>query len=69
MPLLHLDIHGKKDRANNSDIDLGITAISESFSYEDQTSLVRPLIKKLSSKLSKVFSHVKLNGHKVVCNP
>jgi len=33
--MLHLDIHGKKDRKNNSDIDLGVKAICESFAQED----------------------------------
>ena len=35
MPLLHIDIHGKKDRKTNSDIDLGVKAISESFAPPD----------------------------------
>jgi hypothetical protein len=35
LPLLHIDIHGKKDRKNNSDIDLGVKAICESFAPED----------------------------------
>jgi len=31
IPLLHLDIHGKKDRKTNMDIDLGTRALKEDF--------------------------------------
>ena len=34
-PLFHIDIHGKKDRSYNSDIDLGILAMKENFLPED----------------------------------
>ena len=36
MPVLHLDIHGKKDRKMNSDIDLGVKALAEGFDETDQ---------------------------------
>lgn len=65
-PLLHLDILGKKDRKNNSDIDLGVKAFSDDF--HDQ-SLVQPLIKRLTFRMNKAFKGVKLNGFRVVCNP
>jgi hypothetical protein len=67
--MLHIDMHGKKDRANNSDIDLGVKSIKEHFLEEDQKNLVGPLIKKLTSKMNKVFNPVKLNGFRVICNP
>jgi hypothetical protein len=67
--MFHIDLHGKKDRPNNSDIDLGVKAIKEYFAEEDQKTLVSPLIKKLTKKMNKVFSSVKLNGFRVVCNP
>ena len=34
-PLFHLDIHGKKDRKHNMDIDLGTRAMREDFKVED----------------------------------
>lgn len=34
-PLLHIDIHGKKDRKINSEIDLGVKAVVEGFSLQD----------------------------------
>ena len=67
-PLFHLDLHGKKDRKKNSDIDLGVKAILEGFKYNDRI-MVDTIIRKLSQKLNKVFSATKLNGHQVVCNP
>jgi len=67
--MLHIDIHGKKDRKTNSDIDLGVKAICESFAPEDQVRLVQPLIKKLSKKMTAIFARDKINGFKVMCNP
>jgi hypothetical protein len=34
-PLFHLDIHGKKDRKTNMEIDLGTRAMKEDFKAED----------------------------------
>jgi hypothetical protein len=35
IPLFHLDIHGKKDRKHNMDIDIGTRALREDFCVED----------------------------------
>jgi len=34
-PLFHLDIHGKKDRKHNMDIDIGTRALREDICVED----------------------------------
>jgi hypothetical protein len=55
-PLFHLDIHGKKDRSTNTDIDLGTRALLETFVKSDQEMLVYPLIKTMTAKMNKVFA-------------
>jgi len=38
MPLLHVDIHGKRDRLDNMDIDLGILPLKVEWPEEKQFS-------------------------------
>lgn len=66
---MHIDIHGKRDRKLNTDIDLGVKALREVFTLDDQESLVKPLIKTFSRKVTKLFANMTLNGHPIVCNP
>lgn len=68
-PLFHIDVHGKKDRSWNTDIDLGVKAIRENFDPADKDSVVKPLIETFARKLNKLFEGVVLNGFPVVCNP
>ena len=68
-PLFHLDIHGKKDRKHNMEIDIGTRAIREDHVKDDQETFVRPLIRTFTQKLNDVFQGLDIKGHKVVGNP
>ena len=60
VPLFHLDIHGKKDRKMNRDIDLGTKAMIEDSHPDDQVIFVTPLIHKLQQEINRVFNGVVL---------
>jgi hypothetical protein len=53
-----LDIHGKKDRKTNMDIDLGTRAMREDFKQEDQEGLVQSLIQGFAERINNLFHEV-----------
>lgn len=68
-PLFHIDIHGKKDRKYNMDIDIGTKAIREDFHQRDQDTLVKSLIRQITSRINDVFSNKEIKGFRVKGNP
>ena len=69
MPLFHLDIHGKKDRKYNMEIDLGTRAIRDDYHKDDQSGFVQSLVKIFTYKLNNVFQGTEIKGFPVICNP
>jgi len=67
-PLMHIDIHGKNDRKNNSEVDLGIKQLEKMLPESQQETFVQPLINQFRSKMNKIFKGVRARNFQVWFN-
>jgi hypothetical protein len=67
-PLMHIDFHGKKDKEDNLNIDLGIKALKKTFSKEEK-AYVTGFSDKFVSEVGKNFEKYKFREHSVTLNP
>jgi len=67
-PLFHIDIHGKKNRKNNADLDLGTMPMEENFWDKE---LWFNLTEELKKGFDKAFKGIKIRKFKpkCECNP
>ena len=64
-PLLHVDLHGKVDRKDNLEIDLGIAPMEEEW---DERGLVKEIKQTMKQELDETFKTA-LAKIKPKCNP
>ena len=67
-PLFHIDIHGKMDRKNNSEVDLGVRQLEKMLPESDQQTFVQPLISTFKTKMDKIFLGVRARTFPVYFN-
>jgi len=65
---MHIDIHGKNDRKNNSEVDLGIKQLEKMLPESQQETFVQPLINQFRSKMNKIFKGVRARNFQVWFN-
>jgi hypothetical protein len=72
-PLLHVDIHGKMDRKENYDLDLGISCMYKNFISKrgpyDEIVFVNTFVEALTLAFNKALGPIpKHRDYKAVCN-
>lgn len=68
LPLLHVDIHGKMDRKDSYDLDLGVACLHKHWLHEEP-EFVNAFIGRLTSGFNKVLASIpKYKEYKAVCN-
>lgn len=69
-PLMHVDIHGKFDRKDNYDLDLGVRCLYTHWCDEEMASFVLPMVEHLTAGFNRVLApipnHKKV--YKAKCN-
>ena len=68
MPILHFDIHGKCDRKDDCEVEVGMDSQYMLFPSSDEQKWIKPLDKALMTKLNKVTKGLKVGRHKVEWN-
>jgi hypothetical protein len=69
-PLFHIDVHGKMDRADNFDLDLGVTCLYKHWineSYQEQ-DFIHALIRNLEIGFNHVLKNISHKGHTAKVN-
>jgi len=68
-PLLHIDIHGKYNRKDNSDMDLGISSLIVHFKSEEDASFAMGLSAYLTEAFNNCFKGRLFNKIEARCEP
>ena len=68
-PMWHIDIHGKKDRQHDGDIDMGSEALRVYASADEYVRFVKPMVQFLEKHLNKLFYGKMIKVYPVKVNP
>lgn len=69
MPLFHVDIHGKMDRKDCYDLDLGIDCLIKHWEGLGEQEFLIAFVETLTSGFNKIFANIpKYKNFQAVCN-
>ena len=69
MPLMHVDIHGKKDRKEDYDLDLGVQCLHKHWLKYEENDFLQAFVAKLTSGFNTVLNNIpKHKDYGAVCN-